>query len=68
LSHHPYWYGGTPTVFFDHLAEAQNAELTRVALANIAMIVIAEKLRMIFPIGRFEFARWTMWPAAVSRS
>jgi hypothetical protein len=39
----------------DHLAEAQNAELTRVALASIAMTVIAEKLRMIFPIGRFQF-------------
>ena len=38
----------------DHLAEAQNAELTRVALASIAMIVIAEKLRMIFPL-RVEF-------------
>ena len=31
--------------------------MTRVALANIAMIVIAEDLRMILPIGRFEFAR-----------
>jgi hypothetical protein len=61
LSHHPYWYGGTPTVFFDHLAEAQNAELASVALASIAMIVIAEKLRMILAIGRFEFARCMMW-------
>ena len=56
----PYWYGGTPTVFFDHLVEAQNAELTRLALASIAVIVMAEKLRMIFPIRSVRVPRYMM--------
>jgi hypothetical protein len=38
--------------------------LTSVALASIAIIVTAENFRMIFPVGRFEFARCMMWPAA----